>query len=178
MADEDDDIVEDEDIEQSLREVRVPEFVWEHSLRSLDHGMLADRLDKEEYGNGYILLLSGDFQITQYDLLWYATAKHLVLQDEEIEFLSMKDILAIEATAMSDTDAHHVFIEGFAHEGRPSPLSPGSEHSVRQKIREWIMGDVCVYPYIQGNIQTAQNWWGDDFMIYLSQQLNDYSQTQ
>jgi len=178
MADEDDDIVEDEDIEQSLREVRVPEFVWEHSLRSLDHGMLADRLDKEEYGNGYILLLSGDFQITQYDLLWYATAKHLVLQDEEIEFLSMKDILAIEATSMQDTEARHVFIEGFAHDGRPSPLSPGSEHTVRQKIREWIMGDVCVYPYIQGTIQTAQNWWGDDFMIYLSQQLNDYSQTQ
>lgn len=174
MADEEDDVVEDEQIEASLIEVRVPEFVWEHSLRSLGHDVLADRLDKEEYGNGYILVRTGDQQISQYDLLWYATAKHLVLQDEEIEFLSMKDILAIESGALTDTDARHVFIEGFAHDGRPSPLSPGSEHTVRQKIREWIMGDVCVYPYIQGNIQTVQDWWGADFTVYLSGSLNDY----
>ncbi len=178
MADEEDDVVEDDEIEQALREVRVPEFVWEHSLRSLNHGLLADRLDNEEYGNGYMLVLSADRQIAQYDLLWYATAKHLVLQDEEIEFLSMKDILAIEATSMQDTEARHVFIEGFAHDGRPSPLSPGSEHSVRQKIREWIMGDVCVYPYIQGTIQSVQDWWGSDFTTYLCGNLNDYFSTE
>ena len=174
MADEEDDVVEDEQIEASLIEVRVPEFVWEHSLRSLGHDVLADRLDKEEYGNGYMLVLTADFQISQYDLLWYATAKHLVLQDEEIEFLSMKDMLAIETGSMQDTDARHVFIEGFAHDGRRSPLSAGSEHTVRQKIREWIMGDVCVYPYIQGTMETVQEWWGNDFKTYLLVNLNDY----
>lgn len=175
MASDDEEVMEqDADIEAALREVRVPEFVWEHSLRSLDHDMLADRLDNKEYGHGYTLILSGDFQIHNYDLLWYTTAKHLVLQDEEIEFLSMKDILAIASNGMQDSFADHIFIEGFVHAGRPFPLSPGSEHSVRQQIREWIMSDKCVYPYVQGNMASMEAWWGDDFTTYLASELHDY----
>lgn len=175
MADEEDDVVEDEEIEEALREARIPEFVWEHSLRSLGHDMLADTLDREDYGNGHILVITGaDFHVAEYDILWYTTAKHLVLQELEVEFLSLRDVANIMRGAEADTTCDHIFIEGFVHRDNPFPLSPGTQHDVRQQIREWIMKDRCVYPYVQGDMADMIEWWGEDFTRYLSGKTTDY----
>jgi len=175
MADEEDDVVEDEEIEEALREARIPEFVWEHSLRSLGYDALADTLDREDYGNGHILIITGaDFHIAEYDILWYTVAKHLVLQELEVEFLSLRDVANIMRGAEADTTCDHIFIEGFVHGERPFPLSPGTEHDVRQQIREWIIKGRCVYPYIQGGYDQLVEWWGEDFQRYLSSQTREF----
>lgn len=164
--------ISDEAIEAMLTEAGIPEFVFEHSLQSLGHEVLAHVFDRRDFHGGYIIVSLGDMR-TQ-DIVWYTAAKHLVLMDESIEFLSLRDVGNIATGGTKDTDCDHVFIEGFCYADRHTPLTPTTEHDVREQLRYWIMHDVCVYPYIRGSAETIQAWFGEDFMAYLCRELGGY----
>lgn len=167
--------MEDSDVEGILREAGVPEAAWDHTLRTLGHEAMADMLDSKSYRGGCLMMIGGVLTMNDYDGLWYGAAKHLVLQEEEIEFLSMQDVINIAQGESADTNADHVFIEGFCYAERRMPLNARDEHSVKEQIRYWLMHDVCVYPYMRGaNTASIQAWWGEDFANYLCQNLNEY----
>ncbi len=168
--------MEDEEVEEVLRDACIPEFTWDHTLRTLGHGVVADHLDAREFRNGHVLLHAGSMR--DYDLLWYGVAKHLVLMDETIEFLSLHNIVDIALGEMGDTASDHIFLEGFIVSLRDFPLNGEQAHLVTEQVRQWIMGERCVYPYLRGaNTASMAAWWGEDFTAYLCELTTDYYYT-
>ena len=170
MPEADEEVTEDDTNEALLREARVPEFAWDHTLRTLDHDLIADGFNEGQYMAGHLLLFTGPSMRT-YDTVWYCMAKHLVLQTQEIEFMSLLDVVSIASGETKDTAADHVFIEGFTFAECAMPLSPHDEHLVKEQMRYWIMNDVCVYPYVVGSHDAMRVWWKDDFVNYLCELL-------
>lgn len=170
MSDEEE-VTEDDTNEALLSEARVPEFAWHHTLRTLDFDVIADAFNEGEYAAGHLLLFTGS-NMRAYDTAWYTMAKHLVLQLQEIEFMSMLDVVSIAKGDTKDTAADHVFIEGFTFAECGMPLFPHDEHLVKEQVRYWIMNDVCVYPYVIGAVEAMEVWWKDDFVSYLCEMLS------
>lgn len=169
--------MEDEEVEAMLKEAHIPEFAWDQTLHTIDHEGMATMLDSKSYRGGCLIIIAGVTTMNEYDSLWYGAAKHLVLQEEEIEFVSLQDIINIAQGESSDTDADHIFIEGFCYAERNMPLNPRDEHSVKEQIRYWLMNGLSVYPYMRGaNTASIQAWWGEDFTNYLCSLLNEYWQ--
>lgn len=165
--------MDDEEVEELLRDAAIPEFTYDHTLRTLGHEMVADHLDARNFTSGHLLIHMGSMR--DYDLLWYGAAKHLVLMDETIEFLSLHNVIDIGLGEMADTKADHIFLEGFVQVERPFPLNPEQGYLVTEQMRQWIMGDRCVYPYLRGgNTASLVAWWGEDFCDYLQTMTTDY----